>query len=253
MHSAIYRGNVRHRRFSPRTHDFNYSLYMLALDVDELEGNSWLSEIMSSSRFKAISINQKDYLVGEPKSLRARIINKVKSLNGKNDIARIVMLVQPRTFGIYFSPANFYFCYDQNDECSQMLCEVSNTPWNQRHYYLVDMKGDMVNDKQFHVSPFMDLNMSYVWKITPPTPGKGNLMVHIENVRSVGDEAKREKLFDATVALKAKTLNESNLRDLKYQLPLMSVKVVLGIYWQALKIFLKRIPFISYQHYQKTD
>ena len=134
-----------------------------------------------------------------------------------------------------------------------MLCEVSNTPWNERHYYLVDMKGDMVNDKQFHVSPFMDLNMSYVWKITPPKPDKGNLLVHIENVRNVSDEIKREKLFDATVALKAKTLNESNLRDLKYQLPLMSVKVVLGIYWQALKIFLKRIPFISYQHYQKTD
>ena len=253
MHSAIYRGNVRHRRFSPRTHAFNYSLYMLALDLDELKENDWLSETMSTSRFKAISINQKDYLAGEPNSLRARIINKVTSLKGKNDITRIVMLVQPRTFGIYFSPANFYFCYDHNNECSQMLCEVSNTPWNERHYYLVDMKGDMVNEKRFHVSPFMDLNMSYLWKITPPKNGKENLMVHIENVRSAADESKREKLFDATVALKAKTLDESNLRDLKYQLPLMSVKVVLGIYWQALKIFLKRIPFISYQHYQKAD
>jgi len=226
---------------------------MLALDLDELKENDWLSETMSTSRFKAISINQKDYLAGEPNSLRARIINKVTSLKGKNDITRIVMLVQPRTFGIYFSPANFYFCYDHNNECSQMLCEVSNTPWNERHYYLVDMKGDMVNEKRFHVSPFMDLNMSYLWKITPPKNGKENLMVHIENVRSAADESKREKLFDATVALKAKTLDESNLRDLKYQLPLMSVKVVLGIYWQALKIFLKRIPFISYQHYQKAD
>ena len=71
-----------------------------------------------------------------------RIKHKIRKLNGHKDISKMLMLVQVRCFGLYFSPANFYFCYDKDDNCTQMLAEVSNTPWNERHYYLIDLLKD---------------------------------------------------------------------------------------------------------------
>jgi DUF1365 family protein len=159
------------------------------------------------------------------------------------------MLVQVRCFGIYFSPANFYFCYDRNGSCIQMLAEVSNTPWNERHYYLIDLlnSDESVNKKNFQVSPFMDLDMSYFWQVNPPSKDNNKLMIHIENKRLNLESSATDKLFDVNSMMKKKTFNQKSLLGVWCQLPVMTLKVVLGIYWQAMKIFVKRIPFIGYQ------
>jgi DUF1365 family protein len=222
---------------------------MLALDVSEVEKAGKGIGLFGFSWFHPLRFVEKDYLRSEPYDLKQRIVNKVLQLGGDANIHRIVMLVQVRCFGVYFSPANFYFCYDENDKCTQMLAEVSNTPWNERHYYLVDLlnKVEQVNKKVFQVSPFMDLDMSYFWHVKAPSKDNSKLVINIENKRIDALTGKVDKLFDANLNLEKQSFNQRNLLRVWCQLPVMTIKVVLGIYWQALKLFVKRIPFIGYQ------
>ena len=236
-HSGIYTGQVRHRRFGDVEHAFQYRLFMMGLDLDELPALTQRSRLFGTDWFNPIRFNEKDYLKNEPGSLKQRIGQKVRALGGSwQESNRVLMLAQCRCLGIYFSPINFYFCYDEQDRCQYMLAEVSNTPWNQRHYYLLRLDGEMKIKKAFHVSPFMEMDMTYHWRVSPPS---AKALVHIEN-------HKEHKVFDATMALTRQAIDHKSLLRTWISIPSMTVKMVAGIYWQALKLYLKRVPFIAH-------
>lgn len=229
---------------------------MLCVDVEEVLSGKLNCGLFGSKWFNPIRFVEKDYVKSEPGSLRQRIENKVSDLGGNWQSGRIAMLVQARCFGLYFSPANFYFCYQddadgkiagsaENEVCRYMLAEVSNTPWNQRHYYLVDLQKPQISDKEFHVSPFMDLDMSYHWKVKAPLQAKNNLLVNIENHSN--NDLDDTKLFDATLAMTKQPFTKKSLFRVWATLPMMTFKIVLGIYYQAMRLFIKRVPFISYK------
>ena len=237
MNSAIYSGWVRHRRYSPKRNEFNYKLFLLALDLDELDEGMSFGPWFRVEKPAVLSFRHKDYLDGEGKLTKQKVWDRVVSLGGENFAGQVTLLGQLRCFGLYFSPVNFYYCHDLEGEFKYLLAEVSNTPWNERHCYLVDARQNVVMDKEFHVSPFMNEDMKYHWRFTPL---KQTLYLNIDNMRE------SEKLFDATFSMQQEPLSAKGLVKNLLRVPAMTISTVLGIHWEAMKLFIKGIPYVPY-------
>jgi len=238
MASVIYSGHVRQRRYGEKNNAFKYSMFLTALDLDEVNDSFSVGRWFAVEKRAVLSFRHSDYLDGEGKLTRQKIWDKVVSLGGENYGGKGMLLGQLRCFGIYFSPVNFYYCHDEAGELRYLVAEVSNTPWNERHCYLVEHKQNTMTDKTFHVSPFMNEDMAYRWRFTALNP---RLYLNIDNVTPDGNT-----LFDATIYMDRQAFTRSNLIKQLIRIPAMTVKTMLGIYWQALKITLKGIPYVPY-------
>lgn len=245
-HSAIYQGWIRHRRFCAPTNHFTYKFYMFLLDLDELDAFNSLP-FCSTQGFSAFSVRNTDYLDKQSAlSIKHKAIAKIKELGGETP-ASVRLLANIRYWGIKFSPINVYYNYDEANQLNSVLVEVSNTPWNERHYYLIKQPSEpQPTKKSFHVSPFQTSEVEYHWKITEPSE---QLLLHIENQTL---QAEPSKLFDATLQLQRKALTPQNLKQALIQTPVMSLKIMSGIYWQAAKLAAKKARFYSHPKTTKT-
>ncbi|WP_260258747.1 DUF1365 domain-containing protein [Vibrio intestinalis] len=234
--SALLVGGVRHRRFSPVAHSLNYPLFMPCLDLDHLPqvfGQVWG---MGEKWWHWARFQRKDYLgTGD---LKLAVQDKVFELTGERFSGRVEAVIHLRYLGVYFSPVNFYYLYDGEQNWRYLLAEVSNTPWNERHYYAIPAteSGHWQHEKAFHVSPFNPIEQRYEWKIKPLNH---RLSVHLECHRDA-------KEFDATLMMKKHPLNSKTLIKHLIATPIMAVKVTIGIYWHAFKLWFKGAPFYSH-------
>ena len=235
--SAIYRGQVNHRRFFPKQHKFAYSYCMWLLDVDEINLVSSEYRLVGQDKFKPIRLCLSDHIeqVTDPDEFKRRIRLKVKELGGQWQGQKLLMMTQARVLGLYFSPVNFHFCYE-GETCQYMLAEVSNTPWGEKHWYLVDLEN-AETEKDFHVSPFMPIEQRYIWRVKLPAD---KFLAHIENWQE-------QKVFDATLSLQKVELSSTNILRVLLRFPVMAISTVAAIYWQAMKMFTKGFKFYSYQ------
>ena len=209
--SALYEGWVRHRRHGPVEHEFRYRICMASLDLAELPEVLDRVPLWSARRPAPARFRREDYLDVEHHG-------------------PVRLLTQVRTFGHLFNPVSLYYLFDDSGQnVERVLAEVTNTPWGERHVYELDGLDATVG-KALHVSPFLGMDSEYRIRMT--TPGE-QLRVHMESMR----EGRTQ--FDATLALARRELTPGAL--LRY--PLMSLRVVAGIYAQALRLKLKGAPY----------
>ena len=236
LSSGVYWGDVFHQRFRPTQHEFNYRFMQWFIALDELDAVHQQSRWLSTQGFAPLWFRRKDYLKDEVGSLQQAALNKMSALAGREMQGRVFFMGNIRTFGLFFSPVNFYFL-QQNGDYTYMLAEVSNTPWLERHYYLVNLADSQPTmQKAFHVSPFNPLDMTYRWKISAPND-------HCF-IQLAAETDKKD--FVAGMKLTRTGLNREQIKRVITTTPVMALKIISGIYWQALKLFIKRTPFYGH-------
>jgi DUF1365 family protein len=227
-------------------HEFRYGLFMVYLDLAELDrvfNGRWL---WSTRRSAVARFDRRDHMGDEHQPLDESVRDLVQEQTGTRPAGPIRLLTHLRYFGYCFNPVSFYYCFAADGETLQhIVAEVNNTPWGERHCYVLptaETPGPYRFEfgKKFHVSPFMPMDLTYDWRFARPSQ---NLSVHMENLRD------GEKIFDATLNLDRREVRGSTLARALVAYPLMTAKVLAAIHWQALKLWLKRCPV--YTHPEK--
>ncbi|MEN9705446.1 MAG: hypothetical protein RLZZ393_1325 [Pseudomonadota bacterium] len=243
MHSALYTGRLRHRRRLPRPHAFAYDVSYVWLDLAELDEVFRGRWFWSTRRPTLAWFRRADYLGDPALPLDVAVRDRVEAATGHRPAGPVRMLSQLRNFGHCFNPVTFYYCYTENSkEIETIVAEITNTPWGERQAYVLSVEEchrrcspfEFSFDKTFHVSPFMPMQQTYRWRFG--APGE-RLDVHMENHEG------GERLFDATLTLTRKPITTASLAGVLLRFPASTLRVLAAIYWQALRLWLKRIPF----------
>lgn len=245
-HSCLYVGTLQHRRFAPRRHDFRYHLRMIYLDLAEIERvfrGRWL---WSARRWALGWFRRADYL-GDPNiPLEQAVRDRVAEETGCRPTGPVRMLTHLRCFGFSFNPVTFYYVFDASDiHVETIVAEVTNTPWNERHSYVLSRTLDSGHGathryrfpKSFHVSPFMQMALQYDWSFTEPDAGLKVYMCSREQANMV---------FEATLRLERREMTHMSLALLLMRFPVVALQTLGAIYWQALRLWIKRLPVYTH-------
>lgn len=238
---ALYRGWVRHRRLAPRAHSFRMGLFYPLLDVERVDEAlaplwGWSARRPAPARFV------REHYLGDPaRPLAEAVRDRVEEQGLPRPAGPVRLLGQLQYLGHCFNPVVFYFCHDAEDRrVEAVVAEITNTPWGERRCYVFPTAGQPEGgpwlfefDKDFHVSPFMPLEIRWRWRFT--APGR-SLVVHMENWQA------GERIFDATLSLRRSPLAPARSLAALLRWPALTVLVVARIHWEALRLWLKRLP-----------
>lgn len=238
---TLYPGKVMHQRLKPFGHRFSYSVFSLLVDIDRLDELGAMSRLLAVNSSGILSFRERDHVEQDTETLRQFADRLLACAGLEQPAARVVLLAYPRMLGYVFNPISTYFAYDAENTLLAIIYAVRNT-FGERHSYVAPVLPDerspagirQTRTKIFHVSPFMEMGLRYHFRILPP--GKTvRLRIH--------ETAGKEALLAATFNADAMPLTSRNLATCLLRFPFMTIKVVAGIHWEALKLWLKGARF----------
>lgn len=244
MNSALCTGRIRHRRYQPKTHAFEYTLFMFYLDLAELDTVFHGRWLWSTTRRAVARFCREDHLGDPAQPLDEAVRDLVAQRTGHRPEGRICLLTHLRYWGYTMNPISVYYCFNAGDTAVEhLVLEVNNTPWGERHCYVLTpahpggarLSADFAKD--FYVSPFMGMDYTYRAVLNMPDE---RLVVHLENHDTGGCA------FDATLTLRREPITGRSLTSALAIHPWMTAKVVAGIYLQALLLWAKGMPYFPY-------
>lgn len=260
--SALYTGTVMHRRFKPKQHRLSYRVFWALFDLDELPALTKKLRLFSLERFNLFGFYNADHGDGSATPLRTQVEAYLRQANIDLDGGSIRLLCMPRILGFTFNPISVYYCYHRDGHLAALLYEVHNT-FGERHSYLIPVENGAADErleqrclKAFYVSPFMDMDISYTFRVQPPS----------ERIALVIDGADAKgRVITASLAGKRHALTDGALFAAFAAFPLLTVKVVAAIHWEALKLWIKgmrlrtrppaptAITFVQPQHIRQQE
>ena len=232
MNSCIYNGEVNHTRFKPVKHFLNYKTFSLFIDLDEIEQLDKSISIFSHNKFNIFSFYNKDHGDRDGSCLKKWVISNLKKYKIEGNISKIKILCYPRIFGYVFNPLSIFYCYE-NEKLKSIFYEVKNT-FNEQHTYIFKIKdGEEIKQKckkKFYVSPFMDMETFYNFKLIDPNQ---RLSVMIKQTDAEGT------VLTATQTGDKKEFNFKQLLINFFRYPLMTLKIISSIHFEALLLWKK--------------
>jgi uncharacterized protein len=232
MNSCIYNGTVKHQRFKPIEHSLNYKTFSILLDLDEIENLAKNISIFSLNKFNIFSFYDHDHGARDGSSLKDWVQKNIKKFNISNNITKIKLLCYPRVFGYVFNPLSIFYCYENND-LKAIFYEVKNT-FNEQHTYIFKIKDNEKIEqkckKKFYVSPFMDMETYYNFKLLNPNE---KLSIFIRQTNG------EETILTATQTGDKKEFSFKQLLINFFKYPLMTIKIISSIHYEAFFLWKK--------------
>ena len=245
MNSCLYKCNVMHNRLEPKPNRFNYNVFMFYLDLDEIDYLSKKLFFLSRNRFNIFNFRDKDHLQlpkenpDKTKNTKQHILAYLKENGIEKENLKIMLLTNLCTFGYQFNPVSFYFCFDAENVPICAISEVGNTFLEQKPYFigtenLLKNKFHLNTEKNFYVSPFIDLDTHFDFNLQVPDE---KLNIRIDDFKN------QQRIFISTLTGKKKALNNRNLIWYSIRFPLITVQIIFLIHFQAIILWFKKINF----------
>jgi DUF1365 family protein len=240
---GLYVGTVRHRRFAPVRHAFTYPLFMTLLDIDRLPELMRVSPFTSYNRFIWASFHDDDHLVPGARPMRAKLEDEARREGVTLPDGRILLLTHLRYLGYVFNPVSFYYCYDSDDRLQLMVAEVNNTYGGRQTYWLTcgtphasSGATSFRTPKTMYVSPFLQVDLDWTFHLSRLGD---TAFVHMQ---ALEDDVKTT--LDATLRLRRRPWTAGAIVRTLLRFPAMTASVIIGIHWQALRLYLKGVPVV---------